>query len=128
MARKRKILIDFDGVIHGYESGWKGVAVCTDPPVPGVAAAIRKIRESHEAYVFSTRCCGDTPEESAEGIAAIEHYLKLHGIEVDGVVDKKIPASLSIDDRGYRFNGDWAEVLEFLESPDAFNPWNKKGR
>lgn len=122
MARKRKIIIDFDGVIHGYESGWHGASHAPDPPVPGAREAIAKMREDYLCYVFSSRCSEE------EGVAEIERYLATHDIEVDGVVREKIPASLSIDDRGYRFNGDWNKVLEFLESPDAFNPWNKKGR
>lgn len=122
MTRRRKIIFDFDGVIHGYDSGWQGVGICPDPPVPGVKEAIAKIREDHQVVVYSTRC-SDTA-----GVEAIERYLDDHDIIVDGVVDKKVPASLSIDDRGFRFNGDWDEVLEFLATPDAFNPWNKKGR
>lgn len=120
MAYKHKILVDFDGVVHGYESGWKGIGVCPDPPVPGTRSAIAAMRETCRVYIFSTRC------GSPAGVAAIERYLELNDIEVDGVVTEKIPASLSIDDRGFRFNGDWTEVLEFLDSPDAFTPWNKK--
>jgi len=122
MARRLKIIIDFDGVIHGYESGWKGAGHAPDPPVPGAREAIAKMMESYQCYVFSSRC------SELAGVEEIERYLAEHDIEVDGVVREKIPASLSIDDRGFRFNGDWNEVLEFLESPDAFNPWNKKGR
>ncbi len=121
MPYQHKIILDFDGVIHGYDSGWQGVGICPDPPTPGAREAIAKIRETEKVYVYSTRC------SSPDGVRAIEEYLERHDIQVDGVVDKKIPASLSIDDRGFRFNGDWREVLEFLATPDAFTPWNKKG-
>ncbi len=120
MAYRRKILVDFDGVVHRYDSGWKGVTVIPDPPVDGVKEAIAKIRESHAVYILSTRGTED------DGVAAIQAYLDKHDIEVDGIVKKKIPASLLIDDRAFRFNGDWNEVLEFLDDPECFTPWNKK--
>jgi trehalose-6-phosphatase len=120
MARQRKILVDFDGVVHGYDSGWQGVTNIPDPPVPGVAEALAKMREESQVYILSTRGTEDV------GVEAIQAYLDKHGIEVDGIVKKKIPASLLIDDRAFRFNGDWEEVLEFLEDPDCFTPWNKK--
>jgi hypothetical protein len=34
----------------------------------------------------------------------------------------KPPAFLSIDDRGYQFNGSWPNVVDLL----AFKPWNKR--
>jgi hypothetical protein len=120
-GRFRKILVDFDGVVHGYESGWKGETVIPDPPVPGVKDAIAKIREKHQVFILSTRGVDDP------GAEAIQKYLDEHGIVVDGIARKKISASLLIDDRALRFNGDWGEVLEFLEDPDCFTPWNKKG-
>jgi len=119
MARRRKILVDFDGVVHGYESGWKGVTNIPDPPVPGVKEGIAALRVKHDVYILSTRGVDD------EGVEAIQGYLDKHGIVVDGVVKKKIPASLLIDDRAFRFNGDWNEVVEFVGSPTAFIPWNK---
>ena len=119
MERRRKILVDMDGVIHGYQSGWQGVTSLPDPPVPGAKEAIEKIRETHDVFILSTRGVDDI------GAAAIQKYLDLHGIVVDGVALEKIPACLLIDDRALRFNGDWNEVLEFLEDPDCFTPWNK---
>jgi hypothetical protein len=35
MKGKPIILVDFDGVLHSYTSGWKGARVISDPPVPG---------------------------------------------------------------------------------------------
>jgi len=120
MARTQKILVDFDGVIHRYDSGWQGVTVIPDPPVDGVKEAIADLMKEYQVYVFSTRAA-----DSDVGVAAIQSYLDKHEIEVSGVVKKKIPASLLIDDRAFRFNGDWGEVLEFVGSPTAFTPWNK---
>ena len=36
MPKSKPILcLDFDGVPHSYTSGWKGVDIIPDPPVPG---------------------------------------------------------------------------------------------
>ena len=33
--KKPIVVLDFDGVIHSYKSGWKGADVIPDEPVPG---------------------------------------------------------------------------------------------
>ena len=40
----KTILLDFDGVIHSYTSGWKGAGVIPDPPVPGAIDFLRICR------------------------------------------------------------------------------------
>ena len=89
------IILDFDGVIHGYDSGWQGIDVCNDPPVPGVKEAVEALRKIYRVVVYSTRCS----EEA--GIKAIEKYLDDHDIVVDAVVDRKVPASALIADRDW---------------------------
>lgn len=114
---KQTVVFGFDGVIHSYTSGWKGVTVIPDPPVPGIREAIQSIREAgYEVIVVSTR--GAT----AEGIAAIQSYLDAHGIQVDGVQKEKPPAIVYIDDRAICFDG-YPETL--LSKIQNFKPWNK---
>ena len=45
MDYKPTVVFDFDGVIHSYTSGWKGVAEIPDPPVPGIGEAIAELRQ-----------------------------------------------------------------------------------
>lgn len=116
--KKQRIILDFDGVIHGYESGWQGVEVIPDPPVPGAREAIADLRETFEVVVFSSRC------HQEGGVEAIRLYLELHGIEVDDVVRNKVPASASVDDRGFRFEGNWEATVAQLKGD--LRPWNKK--
>lgn len=49
------LCLDFDGVIHGYDSGWKGAAVIPDGPVPGVGAFLLKAVQHFRVAVFSSR-------------------------------------------------------------------------
>lgn len=114
---KFTICLDFDGVIHSYRSGWKGIDICEDPPVNGTAEAIVKLREHWVVKVFSSRC------NDHKGIIAIVNYLKKHGIEVDEVCTSKPPAFVYVDDRAIQFNGDWEQAIMQI---DNFQNWLKK--
>lgn len=112
----RTIAIDFDGVIHGYESGWTG-PVPNDAPVPGAREAIAAIRElGFAVHVFSCRAL------TLEGRRSTKAWLTKHGIVVDHVTGVKPHAQLYIDDRGWRFEGCWADVIAALTP--VRRPWN----
>jgi hypothetical protein len=96
LPARRTICLDFDGVIHSYTSGWCGADVIPDPPIHGTATAIERLRKSFRVVVHSSRC------RTPEGRTAIEAWLKLHGIEVDEVVEHKPPAFAYVDDRRRR--------------------------
>ena len=54
---KKTVVFDFDGVIHSYVSGWKGLSVVPDPVVPDIQAAINNLRmDGYKVIVVSTRC------------------------------------------------------------------------
>lgn len=112
---KPTIIFDFDGVIHSYSSGWKGVTVIPDPPVLGIKEAIDAIRKEYRVVVVSTRCF------RPGGIQAIEDYLAKHNILVDDVIDEKVPAILSIDDRVICFDGRPELLLQKIKN---FKSWN----
>ena len=42
------VILDFDGVIHSYASGWQGTTVIHDPPVDGMREAIAEIRKEYK--------------------------------------------------------------------------------
>ncbi len=97
---KPTVVFDFDGVIHSYRSGWKGPGVTPDPVVPGIAEVIEELREGgYLVVVVSTRCA------DPEGRAAVESYLTVNGIIVDGVMAEKPPALCYVDDRAILFTG-----------------------
>ena len=114
---KKTVVFDFDGVIHSYESGWKGETVIPDPPVPGIKEAIDNIRSAgYEVVVVSTRC------SSEEAPMAIGKYLSRHDICVDDVRKETPPAIVYIDDRAICFDGKPENLLEKIQK---FKPWNK---
>jgi len=49
------LVLDFDGVIHGYQSGWKGAANIPDPPVPGALEFIVGALDKFEVHILSSR-------------------------------------------------------------------------
>ena len=113
---KKTVVFDFDGVIHAYTSGWKGHDIIPDPIVPGVAEAIRELREEYFIAVVSARANTD------EGTLAIKQFLLENGIEVDMVTHQKPPAIVYIDDRAICFKGS-AEGL--VDQVRTFKAWNE---
>lgn len=114
----KTVVFDFDGVIHSYKSGWKGENIIPDPPVPGIAEAIKSIREAgYEVIVVSTRC------KSGAGMGAILRHLEKHEIEVDRVMVEKPPAICYIDDRAICFDG---HAETFLDKVLEFKSWVEK--
>lgn len=82
---KYTVVLDFDGVIHSYSSGWRGKTCIPDPPVPGIREEIYKMRQIYRVVVVSTRC------DTQDGMDAVKAYLKQNGIEVDAVMKEKPP-------------------------------------
>ena len=99
--KTRTVCLDFDGVIHSYQSGWQGEAVISDPPIHKVGDAIKRLRKDFRVVVYSARC------RDEEGVQAIKNWLDKHLIEVDEVCRHKPPAFVYVDDRAVRFTGDW---------------------
>ena len=105
----KRILIDFDQVIHKYSVGWLE-GIIYDEPIKGAREAIKEFRnDGYEVIIFTSRLSKIAHGE--DGIVKqkemIEEWLKEHDIEVDGITGDKIPAEIYIDDRALRFEGKW---------------------
>lgn len=121
------LCLDFDGVIHSYESGWRGAAVIPDPPVDGAIAFMLGALEHFDVVIFSSRSNQDG------GTAAMKAWLREHagqcwhpspagpGLEDIKFATEKPPAMVTLDDRALTFTGQWP-AIEHLKT---FKPWNK---
>lgn len=127
------LCLDFDGVIHGYDSGWKGAGVCDDPPVPGTLEFLEEATKHFRVMVYSSR------SKSLKGRRAMKRYMRRHFAvpltfsprhdvdflhEAIGYPWFKPAALITIDDRALTFTGNWADFAP--ESLFRFKPWNKR--
>ena len=109
-SQQRTICLDFDGVVHSYQSGWKGEDVIPDPPIHKVGIAIKRLRKDYRVVIFSARC------RTEEGCQAIEMWLDKHSILVDEVCRHKPAAHVYVDDRAVRFSGDWEDTISEIHN------------
>jgi hypothetical protein len=136
MAHKPILLVDFDGVIHSYTSGWKGADVIPDPPVPGALKWIFQAAPYFDVQVYSSRTKDVGGREAMINWMTEQSRLEFgpdhpmskmpaSGEEYPVLFPSQKPAAfLTIDDRAICFDGDWSKLNP--ESLLHFKPWNKK--
>lgn len=99
---KPKVLVDFDGVIHGYSHGWADGSTYDVPKHRAKESLAAMTEEGYEVVVFSTR--------DADQIRA---YLADWGFPAYRVTNVKEAAVAQIDDRAIRFEA-WTQALADL--------------
>jgi len=103
----KRLLVDFDRVIHLYSKGWQDGSIY-DKPVPGAIKALKSlIKAGFEIIVFTT--------ESSMGKQRhqeIKKWLKKKGLNIQ-VTSTKLPAIAIIDDRAIRFTN-WIDILHYF--------------
>lgn len=114
----KRVVFDFDGVVHSYTSPWQGADIIPDPPVPGIKEAIKQFRDA--GYLV---CIISTRTRSKRGRDAIRTWLEKNGIEVDELSAEKVAAVAYIDDRAIRFDGHPETLFNQVET---LKPWNKE--
>ena len=108
---KPTLAIDFDGVLHSY-SGWTGSNKLSEP-VPGAVEFCRRAVERFHLVVYSARAL-DPDQRVQLGI-----WLSQHGFPAMYITAQKPPALVYLDDRAWRFDGQWPDV----EALVAFRAW-----
>lgn len=133
MARKPNICITFDGPIHSYTSGWKGVKTVADGPTEGALEWITSVTDHVILNIVSPRAREEGGIDAMQiwlAKALVEAKLKLKGEVIDYVTNTikwpttNPPANMYIDDRAFTFNGDFPTVDQML----AFKPNRGKKR
>ncbi len=137
MSNKKLLVLDFDGVIHSYESGWSGIDEIRDPPVIGAMAFVEDALNWFQVAIFSSRSANPA------GIKAMQEWM-YKWAHMSGEIDSetqeetaadwtdewlakiqwpttKPPAFLTLDDRAITFRGSFPDAEELQH----FRPWNK---
>ena len=105
LDKRKTIAIDFDGVIHKYSKGFKGLDNAYDEPMPGTIEALEKLN----SLGFDLKIMSSRPAP------VIIKWLEKYGMTklISEVSNHKFPATVYIDDRGFKFN-DWNQVDEII--------------
>jgi hypothetical protein len=116
---KKRICIDFDGVIHQYSKKYHDGTIY-DGPMPGAKEFLMKMKQRGYGVVVYTARPYDTITYEI-GIQRIKEWLDKWNIPYDDVTGCKIPAIAYIDDRAVRFDGNWDFVeKEVVKLSDTF--------
>jgi hypothetical protein len=112
------LCVDFDGVIHSYEHGWRNGEIY-GTVTPGFFTWLAIAQEYFCVVVYSSR--------SAEpaGVDRMKQWMARQngGVLPPGLefTAQKPPAFLTIDDRAICFRGDWQELNP--AKLKEFKPW-----
>jgi hypothetical protein len=129
--QKKTLVVDFDGVLHSYSSGWTFVDAVTDPPVPGAIAWLREAVKHFHVCIVSTR------SHDPRGKAAMQEWLGYWAVE-QRKSDKedlawlsaidwptvKPPAFVTLDDRAITFTG----TFPSMDQIKSFRTWQQLGK
>jgi len=136
-GHKKILVVDFDGVLNSYTSGWVSATFIPDPPVDGAMEWLWQMSREFNLQIFSSRSKEDG------GIKAMSDYIgywakKILGnaepeYRANAVINRicndpaawptqKPAAFVTLDDRAICFTGKWPTLDELK----GFKPWNKR--
>jgi len=97
------ILVDFDGVLHKPTEDFS----IKNKPIKGSKQALTKLRKAgFKIIIYTARHWID--------YVSIEAWLNYHKIPFDRIICGKVLGLLFIDDRAYRFKGNWNKEIKTI--------------
>jgi hypothetical protein len=142
LSEKPTLAVDFDGVLHAYDSGWQGADVVADGPVPGAMQWLSDVSGRFDVCIYSSRSKEKggvdamrnaiirwmTDEIATSGEYRADQYANRAAREFVALhlrfPTQKPAAFLTIDDRAICFQGSFEQLDP--ETLLAFKPWNKR--
>lgn len=105
LDKRKTIAIDFDGVIHKYSQGFKGLDNAYDEPMEGTFEALTKLK----SLGFDLKIMSSRPAP------VIEAWLEKYEMSelISEVSNHKFPATVYVDDRGFKFES-WNQVDDII--------------
>jgi len=101
----KRILMDFDRVIHKYSGGWQDGTIY-DEPIKGAIEAIYQLRDAGWEIVIFTALSPHGEKRNE----LIREWLAKYGLGELVVTNTKLPLTVLIDDNAIRFTN-WQETL-----------------
>ncbi|MCD4705111.1 hypothetical protein K8R66_03470 [bacterium] len=100
--KKKKICLDFDGVLNNY-TGWEGQKNLNTPR-PGVKSFLEKLNKANiEVIILTTR----------KPIKRVKKWFNVNNLPLPAkITNEKVKASIYIDDRAIKFNGSYEKLIE----------------
>jgi hypothetical protein len=101
----KTVCLDFDGVLNNY-TGWKGKDHLGEPK-EGIKKFLEELSKKFDKIII----------ETTRDKLAVAVWLKKHGLSkyIINIYDKKPIATVYIDDRAIKFNGNFKYALKELE-------------
>lgn len=132
MLDKPILALDFDGVIHSYESNWVDDLTILDSVTDGFFEWSEKAAKFFRLVIYSSRSKNPIAITAMrEWLAAERKKWIVKGSKnaIDSPLEfefasEKPAAFITIDDRALMFTGNWSNFQP--EELIRFKPWNKK--
>jgi len=136
LNRDVTLALDFDGVIHKYSQGWHDGSIYDDS-VPGAIEFIAEMMWKHQwsIFIMSTRDPQQIKEwfeqkifkpgqESLFSVTVIDESVQKWTNKCNlGITNRKLQATVYVDDRGLTFDGNFDDLHRKIQ---LFRTWSNR--